>query len=315
MKIALLTITLLLWPLLGAADSTFKIDAGPAEKVADGTFVIYGALGFPDKRNRAFINNPAFIVTEQGVVVVDPGASLQVGEMLLEQIARITDRPVVAVFNTHIHGDHWLGNDAIHRKYPDAAIYGHANMLAEIEAGTGDQWIRTFNQMTEGAVTGTRVVAPNRVIGHGDIIRVAGLTFEIYHTGKAHTSSDILIRVPEKDLLFAGDNANNGRIVRMDDGSFPGNVAALDLAMELDVSVVVPGHGRSGDKSVIEAYRRYLTQLYAAVAELYEEGMGDFEMKDRVAARLEEFGDWVNFEDELGKHISLAYLEIEANEF
>jgi len=55
------------------------------------------------------------VLTAKGVVVVDPGSSVQVGEMLLKKIATVTKDPVIAVFNTHIHGDHWLGNDR-HRR-------------------------------------------------------------------------------------------------------------------------------------------------------------------------------------------------------
>ena len=72
-----------------------------------------------------------------------------------------------------------------------------------------------------------------------------------------------MIEVPEEDLLFTGDNANNGRIVRMDDGNFKGNMAALDRALELGVSTYVPGHGRSGGRELVEAYRTYLQDMYS----------------------------------------------------
>ena len=59
------------------------------------------------------ITNPAFVIGADGVVVIDPGSSVQTGEMVLRQIGQVTGLPVVAVFNTHIHGDHWLANQAI----------------------------------------------------------------------------------------------------------------------------------------------------------------------------------------------------------
>ena len=94
------------------------------EQIAPGVYVIHGPTELPSPSNQGFMNNPAFIVTDAGVVVIDPGSSVQVGEMVLARIGRITDKPVLAVFNTHVHGDHWLGNQAIRARYPDVPIYG-----------------------------------------------------------------------------------------------------------------------------------------------------------------------------------------------
>ena len=68
-------------------------------------------------------------------------------------------------------------------------------------------------------------------------------------------------------------------------------------------------------EAMIEAYRAYLESLYDAVAELYEEGMSDFEMKDAVHSRLGPYHQWAGYETELGRHISLAYLQVEAAAF
>nr|WP_231892881.1 MBL fold metallo-hydrolase [endosymbiont of unidentified scaly snail isolate Monju] len=81
------------------------------------------------------MNNPSFLVTEQGVVVVDPGGTLQAGRMLVGKIRATTDKPVLAVFNTHVHGDHWLGNQAIVEAWPQAVIYAHPKMIEEAKAG------------------------------------------------------------------------------------------------------------------------------------------------------------------------------------
>ena len=90
----------------------------PAQQIAPNSYLIEGPLGTPSVANQGFMNNPAFILTPAGVVVIDPGASVQIGEMVLRQIAKVTDQPVVAVFNTHIHGDHWLGNQGDSRAVP-----------------------------------------------------------------------------------------------------------------------------------------------------------------------------------------------------
>ena len=130
------------------------------EQVAPGVYVIHGPTELPSPSNQGFMNNPAFVVTDAGVVVIDPGSSVQVGEMLLERIGRVTDKPVLAVFNSHIHGDHWLGNQAIREKFPDVPIYGHERVGPKIIAGAGTEWVEMLLRMTENATAGTGVVKP-----------------------------------------------------------------------------------------------------------------------------------------------------------
>jgi glyoxylase-like metal-dependent hydrolase (beta-lactamase superfamily II) len=301
--------------------SVIAAERGPAvpdyaaEQVAPRTYVIHGPVGYPTPENQGFMNNPAFVLTPAGVVVIDPGSSVQSGEMVLRQIRRLTDKKVLAVLNTHIHGDHWLGNQAFREADPAVAIYGHPHMIADIEAGVGDSWVANMEQLTAGATRGTRVAGPNTAVQDGDQVEVGGIAFRFRHFGIAHSNSDLMIEVPQEQALFLADNATNRRIIRMDDGRFSGNVATLEAAMKLQAKVLVPGHGKTGDWALVRAYRDYLAGLKAAVKKYYDEGLADFEMKPRVAADMARFADWPGFDDELGKHISLALLEIEEESF
>ncbi len=131
MKILIRLILLALLPISGySGERGPAVPDYPADKVADQVHVIHGPLDSPNPVNQGFMNNPGIIVTTAGVVLVDPGASVQSGEMVLRVVKQLSDQPVVAVFNTHIHGDHWLGNQAVRAAWPDAAIYGHPNMMA-----------------------------------------------------------------------------------------------------------------------------------------------------------------------------------------
>ena len=285
------------------------------DKVAEDTYVIHGPLGLPSPENQGFMNNPAFIVGDTGVVVVDPGSSVQVGEMLLERIERVTDKPVVAVFNSHIHGDHWLGNQAIRARYPEVPIYGHERVGPKIISGVGTQWIQLMLELTEKATAGTKIVKPDHPVKDGDVIKAAGLTFRIYNNDKAHTDTDIMVLVEEKKVMFLGDNAGHGRILRLEGGSFRGNVEALKIALASGAEVFVPGHGRTGGTEAASLYRDYLKTVYDIVAAGYEDGKDDFEIRPDLVPQLEDWKNWQGFEELLGSHISAAYLEAEAAEF
>ncbi|MFB1487402.1 MULTISPECIES: MBL fold metallo-hydrolase [unclassified Thiocapsa] len=288
----------------------------PAEQVAPGLYVIHGPVDYPTPENQGFMNNPAFLVTETGVIVVDPGSSVQTGEMVLRQIRKVTDKPLLAVLNTHVHGDHWLGNQAMLAVAPQVPIYGHPEMLKLVAEGAGEEWVQRMLSATEGATEGTVAEGPTHALEGGETLSIGGLTFKTHYFPHVHSTSDLMFEIPELDALFLGDNACNRRIVRMDDGSFIGSINALDgVKATVRASVLIPGHGQTGGWEIVDAYRDYLTGVYDGVAALYESGGSDFEMRPIIAEQLARFKDWPGFEEELGKHVSLAYLEVEADAF
>ncbi len=291
------------------------LDQFRAEKVASNTYVIHGPLGLPSPENEGFMNNPGFIVTGNGVVVIDPGSSVYTGQMVLREIKKITNQPVIAVFNTHVHGDHWLGNDGIKRAYPDAVIYAHKDMISAVKGGEGEDWIDLLHNMTKGATDGTRIVNAEIESGGGETLTLGGHHFTIQHYGKAHTFTDIMIHYQEDDVLFTGDNAGYKRILRVDRGSFKGNIETLKKARQLNPAVVVPGHGITGGTEILDTYLEYLMTLYTGVNKYFEQDMADFEMKPLISKALGKFHSWTGYEHELGKHVNGAYLEIEAAAF
>lgn len=306
------TLMLLLFlPFLGSAGAAEMRDY-EAQRVAANTWVIHGPAGDPSVENQGFMNNPAFVVTRDGVVVIDPGSSVQSGRMVLRQIRKLTGKPVTHVLNTHVHGDHWLGNHALHDAYPDAKIMAHPDMIRSAHAGEGANWLAIIDRATEGFTRETRAVIPTVPVTASQTFAAGGITFRIYAPPNGHTKADIMVEAVEEGVLFTGDNVMNGRFGRMDDGSFRGNVAACDAALATPAKVFVPGHGPSGGPEIVGAYRSYLATLFAAVKREYEAGKQDYEMKETVRAQLKPYFDWNGFDARLGRHISVAVLEIEA---
>ncbi len=296
-------------------------EAGPIradyslDQVSESVYVIHGSAGLPSPANQGLINNPAFVLTSAGVVVIDPGSSVQIGRMVLDKLQSVSLSPVVAIFSTHIHGDHWLGNQAIKERYPDAVSYAHPTLIEQANAGQGQFWVDLMYQMTEGATGGTRAVIPDHSVSDGETISIGETDFTIIHQGKAHTETDIAILVQPENVLFTGDTVFNHQLALMDDGHFEGSIGMLDYLIQLEPRVVVPGHGDTGDISVINNMRRFHETLYQAVETQFEAGLTDFEMKEAVIEQLEEFVDWDGFDTGIGRIISLIYLEIEEANF
>lgn len=306
-------ISLLAAPL--AVWSTDPLPDYPAATLSDRVWVIHGPTEVPNPENKGFMNNPAFVVTDAGVVVIDPGSTLETGRMVLRQIEKITDKPVTHVFNTHVHGDHWLGNQALHDAYPSASFYAHPVMIEQARAGQAESWLGLMEQLTEGASKGTEALIPELALKDGQEVKVGDVTFRAYLSNWAHTKTDAMIEVVEASVLATGDNALYQRIGRLDDASFRGSIGACDRALDLGLKHYIPGHGPSGGPESVKPFCDYLKKLYAKVTELYDEGLSDFEMKDAVVEHLSDYQDWSGFDDEIGRHISLALLEIERAEF
>jgi glyoxylase-like metal-dependent hydrolase (beta-lactamase superfamily II) len=301
--------------LVAGAVHAKNLDDYTADKVADNIYVVHGPLEMPTPENKGFMNNPAFIVAEKGVVVIDPGSTVNVGKMLVKHIREVTDKPIIAVFNSHIHGDHWLGNQAIVEENPDVKIYAHPRLVKMAKAGLADQWIDLMMQLTNKASDGTKAVLPTEELEDGQVVDFGDVSIKSYLTEHSHTKTDAMFEVVGAKVVFMGDNAPRDRIIRLDDASYRGSIEALDRMLEASPEVVIPGHGNTGDKQILEAYKQYLSVVYTTAKELMDEGMEPFEMKAVIAEKLPEFKDWSGFDDELGKHVSLAVLEAEQADF
>jgi glyoxylase-like metal-dependent hydrolase (beta-lactamase superfamily II) len=283
----------------------------PARQAAPGTWVIVGPLGEPSVENQGFMNNPAWIIAGDQIVVIDPGSSVQAGRMVVKAIRKTTQLPVTAVYNTHVHGDHWLGNQAILEAWPKAVLIAHPDMIAKAKAGEADAWVKLMGNLTGGYTHGTRAEIPTVATHDGMVSKHGNRTFTIHSSNDAHSKTDIMIEV-DNGVLFTGDNVLNQRVARMDDGTFTGNIKAIDRALALPaIKVVVPGHGKVGGTAILKAQRDFFQTLFNTVKAEYDAGKSDFEMKPAVVKKLAAFKKWHGFDSALGKQISLAVLEIE----
>jgi glyoxylase-like metal-dependent hydrolase (beta-lactamase superfamily II) len=290
-----------------------------AVEVAENVYVVHGINQNPTPENLGLIANLGFVVSDSGVIVIESGGSQKHGNLLVKEIEKITPFPVIAVFNTHVHGDHWLGNNAIRKRFPTAKFYANKIMVEEAKSSVGDDWVTLLNGLTNGAIAGTQPFPPSHALSNDDIVRFGQVTIKIHINDAAHTVTDIIVLVQQdsgKSAIFLGDVGLHQRIGRMDGGNFKGNIEALDRAIALRADVYVPGHGPTtqGDSSA-QLYRDYLSLLYEETERWYEEGFTDFEIKDKIRPAFKQWEHWDGFDVAFGRHVSLIYLEIEEASF
>lgn len=313
MSLRLLLLLLSISPLTALAADQVR-DIKP-DQLTESTWVIHGPLGYPSVENQGFMNNPGFVITDKSVVIIDPGSSLQAGRMVLKQIRALTDKPVTDVFNTHVHGDHWLGNHAVREAFPGARIYGHPKMITQAEESVGAAWLNLMESSTEGFTRGTEAVIPDNRVNDSQQVTIDNKTFRIHAPDLAHSDTDIMIEVVEDRVFFTGDNITHNRFGRLDDATYKGNIEACRVAIAASARHYVPGHGKSGGVEIPTAYQHYLETLYREAGRHYEDGLSDYEMKPMIVETLAAYSDWVNFDDEVGRHISVAVLEYERRSF
>ncbi len=283
----------------------------PSQSVAPDVHVIHGPQGVPSVGNQGFMNNPAWVVTADGVVIIDPGSSVQVGRMVVAQLKQTTDKPVTHVFNTHVHGDHWLGNQAILEAWPRAKLIGHPEMIRKAHDGAAAFWVRLMSGLTQGYTDGTRAEIPTVEAADGQSFRIGDKTFRIHGSTDAHSKTDLMIEMVEDRIVFTGDNVLSRQVMSLRDGTFKGIMRETGRALALDARVYVPGHGKTGDRTLVEEQKAWFDTLMAEVRRLYDAGTSDFEMKPVLAEKLKAYRDWAEFDANLGPMISLAVLEIE----
>lgn len=275
-------------------------------------YTLVGDMDVPNKNNHGFICNSSFVITDSGVVVVDPGGSRQVGKMILAEIRKRTDKPITHVFNTHHHADHWMGNAAFVELKPKPKIIGHhymRNKAMEI----GERWLEIIANMTGGANKGTRAVVPDEVVKGDEILHIGGIEFRLLHYEHAHTRGDIAIYLPGLKTLLAGDVLFYHRTPGFQDASPLGNLAALQAMQQLDVRHVVPGHGPVTDKSGIKYMVDYVHLLHDEVKKYFEAGLQDFEMKERI--NVGSYRNMSGFKERFGNNVNRMYHEVEQNTF
>lgn len=219
--------------------------------------------------------NAGFIVTREGVVVVDAEASPAAGETMLRTIRSVTSRPIRWLVLTHHHPDHHFG--AIVFRKAGARVIAHPDTRTLASEGGPDEevinWIRVVGL---DAMRGFEFAdTPDRPVTASDTLRLGGRTIVAFSPGPGHTPGDLMVWLPAERVLFAGDILIEDGVTMMVDGSAPALLGALARIDSLAPRVVVPGHGAipAVPAELVQRTRKYVTQLRTAMRAAVERGI------------------------------------------
>jgi hypothetical protein len=94
-----------------------------------------------------------------------------------------------------------------------------------------------------------------------------------------------------------------------------GNISTVDKISEISASIWIPGHGPTGDATILKAYRDYLQAVYSSAQKAFNEDLDSSDVKAISLQATTQYKDWAGYDDELGPHGAQAYMEVEAAEF
>ncbi|MGC2164850.1 MAG: MBL fold metallo-hydrolase [Gallionella sp.] len=243
-------------------------------KVADGIYALVGDLGQRSPDNLGHNITSGFIVTAKGVVVVDTGGSLADAQAIHSAIAKVTDKSVLYAVNSGGQDHRWFGNDYFrHQGAKLVASEAAANDMRE----RGAPQLATAGLLLKENIAGTQLVYPDITFRDHYTLPINDEQIELLYSGGAHTPGDIVVWLPQRSIVFAGDTVFTQRLPGVMPGSTERWIRSLEYLRDtLKPEIVVPGHGHVTDMN--EALRDsydYLVFLRAATRERFANGAFD----------------------------------------
>ena len=236
--------------------------------VAPGAYMVQGVSALGSSANRNFISNAAFVVTPEGVLLVDALGSPALARELLQEIRRITPAPLRYVVVTHYHADHVYGLQVF--KEAGATIVAHRDGALYLTSDTAKLRLEASREELAPAVdAATHLVTADRWIDAPTTLQMGGLDFVLQPAGPAHTAEDLVVWVPQLKLLLAGDLVFRGRIPFVGQADSGRWITALDTLLAFDAQTIVPGHGPVSNRARadLELTRDYLVFLRKSMGE------------------------------------------------
>jgi len=231
-----------------------------------------GATAPPTYENSGHNNNLSFIVTGDGVIVINGGGAYLLAKALHDEIKQITDQPVKLVINENGQGHAMLGNSYWIEQ--GVTILAHEEAAHDFD-DQSRQILDAAKARLKERADGTKIQGPTETFEDKHLIEMGDFKIEVLHLGPAHSPGDIQVWLPEQSLVIAGDMAFHERMLPIfDETDTKSWVETWEGPFEdLKATYVIPGHGHPTNMAQVRRYTRdYLVYLRGKVGELLENG-------------------------------------------
>jgi glyoxylase-like metal-dependent hydrolase (beta-lactamase superfamily II) len=278
-----------------------------AEVVKD-VYAIIGPLGNRSPENLGNNATFGFVVTTAGIVLIDPGGTYLGAKKIHDVIKTVSDKPIKYVINTGGQDHRWLGNDYFKRL--GAIVIASQDAVNDQKSRLKDILFRLSNTAGDDSLKGTVEAYADVVFEKNYTLQLGNYTFEIHHTGGAHSPGDSFVWLPKKSVMFTGDVVYLERLLSV--MSFSNSKSWLDAFERIESynpQYIIPGHGKPS--TLMEAKRDthgYLAMLRDKVYKFMEDGGV---IQDVGKIDQSKFSRLENYDLLKGRNIQQVYQEME----
>lgn len=285
------------------ADEKIKL-----QKVATDVYAIVGERGNRTAKNLGNNATFGFVITTDGVVLIDSGGTYQGARQIDLLIKSVTDKPVVKVINTGGQDHRWLGNGYFEKQ--GAQIIASEAAVKDQKARTRDQFIMLSNLVGNSVIKETDAVYAERTFKENFKFKSGNTNFELRHSGQAHTPGDSFVWLPQKKIMFTGDIVYVERMLGVGAQSNSKSwISVFQTMAAYKPQYLIPGHGHATD--LVQAKKDtydYLVFLRSSVSEFMEDG-GDISAISSVDQT--KFSYLLNYQEIAGRNAQQVFTEME----
>ena len=286
---ALVSVIFTLSGVVGAQVQAPLVASGTTREIAEHVYVI------PDQRINV-IPNIGIIVGRDGVLVVDTGMGPRNAETVLNEVKKITSKPVAYLTITHFHPEHGMGAQA----FPASTIviYPTAQKIELLEKGPA--MMKEFSGVSPeiaDLLKPVKLRMPNVTFSEEAEVDLGDFPVRLLHWNSAHTRGDSFVFLPKQRIVFGGDVVVNRFFPIMADSDSSGTnwIEILGRLEKLNPAIVVPGHGDVGDVGLITAMRDYLVFVRDGVQKMKSQGSSITEVETKLDPEVRaKYKDWDN---------------------
>jgi glyoxylase-like metal-dependent hydrolase (beta-lactamase superfamily II) len=281
------------------------------QKINESTYALIGEIGGRTYENQGLNANYGAVVTKDGVILIDSGASKQGAELITKEVQKITSQKIRWVINTGSQDHRWLGNDYFISQ--GAEVIALSKTIATQKSLAGNQ-MDSVKAVLKDRFTGTKPGYAQKPINQNDIeLNLGGTKVQIKYLNHAHFEGDVVVYFPDQNILFSGDHIYVDRLL----GVLPQSNAstwldAFNQIESINPKVIVPGHGNICDLTKAKKQTGDYLKFLVDGTKKYAEDMAGVETAVNGLSNAPQFEKLANFNDLHKGNISRTYLRFEA---
>jgi glyoxylase-like metal-dependent hydrolase (beta-lactamase superfamily II) len=225
--------------------------------------------------------NVSLVAGDAGLLVLDTQASAALAREVVADLRQVSRLPVVWAVNSHAHFDHAFGNGVLREAGATLLCHDVAADILPVSGPAVKAGAAVEDDARWAEVAATEILVPERTFSSALALDLGGRLVELVHPGQGHTAGDLVVRIPDADVVLAGDlveesDARGTVMPGFGDDCYPMQwPLTLDVVLGLVTAqtVVVPGHGAPVDRDFVERQRNEIGIVAETIRDLATRGV------------------------------------------